>query len=32
LKLAQDDVRARWDLYEKLAASPVAEIPKEVKK
>ncbi|HUX09658.1 MAG TPA: pyruvate:ferredoxin (flavodoxin) oxidoreductase [Terriglobia bacterium] len=32
LKLAEEDVRARWELYEKLAASPVAEIPKEVKK
>ena len=32
LKLAEEDVRARWELYEKLAASPAAEIAKEVKK
>lgn len=32
LKLAQDDVRARWELYEKWAASPTTEVPKEVKK
>ena len=32
LKLAEEDVRARWELYEKWAASPTAEVPKEVKK
>ena len=32
LKLAEEDVKARWELYEKLAASPTAEVPKEVKK
>ncbi|MEJ2010350.1 MAG: thiamine pyrophosphate-dependent enzyme, partial [Acidobacteriota bacterium] len=32
LKLAQEDVRARWELYEKWAASPAAEVAKEVKK
>jgi pyruvate-ferredoxin/flavodoxin oxidoreductase len=31
LKLAEEDVKARWELYEKWAASPTAEIPKEVK-
>jgi pyruvate-ferredoxin/flavodoxin oxidoreductase len=32
LKLAEEDVKARWELYEKWAASPTAEVPKEVKK
>jgi pyruvate-ferredoxin/flavodoxin oxidoreductase len=32
LKLAEGDVKARWELYEKWAASPTAEVPKEVKK
>jgi pyruvate-ferredoxin/flavodoxin oxidoreductase len=32
LKLAQEDVKARWELYEKLAATPSGEVPKEVKK
>ena len=32
LKLAEEDVRARWEMYEKWAASPAAEVPKEVKK
>ena len=32
LKLAQEDVRARWELYEKWAATPATEVPKEVKK
>jgi pyruvate-ferredoxin/flavodoxin oxidoreductase len=32
LKLAEEDVRARWELYEKWAASPTAEVAKEVKK
>ena len=32
LKLAEEDVRSRWELYEKWAATPAAEVAKEVKK
>jgi hypothetical protein len=32
LMLAEEDVKARWELYEKWAASPTSEVPKEVKK
>ncbi|MGH7967427.1 MAG: thiamine pyrophosphate-dependent enzyme, partial [Limisphaerales bacterium] len=31
LKLAEEDVKARWELFEKWAASPTAEVSKEVK-
>ena len=32
LKLAEEDVKARWELFEKWAFSPTVEVPKEVKK
>ncbi len=32
LKLAEEDVKARWELLEKWASSPTVEVPKEVKK
>jgi pyruvate-ferredoxin/flavodoxin oxidoreductase len=32
LKLAEEDVKARWELFEKWASSPTADVPKEVKK
>ena len=32
LKLAEEDVKAKWELYEKWAASPAVEVAKEVKK